>query len=289
MEWLKQCNFEHIRPILTPRFIPTCSDALMTAIGKIKKETHLPLQSHLSENPIEIQFVQELVPESKFYGDAYDLFGTFGTNGNTVMAHCVYSDDEKIARMKKNGVYVAHCAKSNFNLSSGIAPARKFMNAELNMGLGTDIGAGSSISMFRAIKEAIVASKMYWRLVASSMAPLRVEEAFYLATAGGGSFFGKVGSFEDGYDFDAVIVNDEKIYKPVPEKLENRLERVIMQTTAIPSLTNISAANESLCNIRNAATDLNKRAAEKCFLRNLKLLIYIFLQLLLPIFKNTYL
>lgn len=227
LEWLKQCNFKHIHPILTPRFIPTCSDELMTAIGEIQKKTHLPLQSHLSENSIEIQFVQELVPESKFYGDAYDLFGTFGTNGNTVMAHCVYSDDEEIARMKKNGVYVAHCAESNFNLSSGIAPARKFMNAELNMGLGTDIGAGSSISMFRAIKEAIVASKMYWRLVDSSMAPLRVEEAFYLATAGGGSFFGKVGSFEDGYDFDAVIINDEKIYKPVPEKLEDRLERVI--------------------------------------------------------------
>lgn len=227
LEWLKQCNFEHIRPILTPRFIPTCSDELMTAIGEIQKETHLPLQSHLSENPIEIQFVQELVPESKFYGDAYDLFGAFGTNGNTVMAHCVYSDDEEIARMKQNGVYVAHCAESNFNLSSGIAPARKFLNAGLNMGLGSDIGAGSSLSMFRAIKESIVASKMYWRLVDSSMAPLRVSEAFYLATAGGGSFFGKVGSFEDGYDFDAVVINDEKIYEPVPEKLENRLERVI--------------------------------------------------------------
>ena len=143
------------------------------------------------------------------------------------MAHCVYSDDREIQRMKQNNVYVAHCAESNFNLASGIAPARKFLNAGLNMGLGTDIGAGTSVSMFRSIKEAIIASKMYWRLIDSELKPLRFAEAFYLATAGGGSFFGKVGSFEDGFEFDAVVIDDKKVREPVPENLENRLERVI--------------------------------------------------------------
>lgn len=226
-DWLEKCNFEHIRPILTPRFIPACSDDLMTDIGKIQERTHLPLHSHLSENPIEINFVKELCPDSDFYGDAYDRFGTFGTNGSTIMAHCVYSDDKEIARMKQNNVYVAHCAESNFNLASGIAPARKFMDAGLNMGLGTDIGAGTSVSMFRSIKEAIIASKMYWRLIDSAKEPLRFTEAFYLATVGGGSFFGKVGRFEDGYEFDAVVIDDRKVREPLPLQPENRLERTI--------------------------------------------------------------
>ena len=226
-DWLSRCNFHNIRPILTPRFIPACSNQLMREIGALQARTHLPLQSHLSENPIEIAFVKELCPDSDFYGDAYDRFGTFGTNGSTIMAHCVYSDEAEIERMKKNNVYVAHCAESNFNLSSGIAPARRFLDAGLHMGLGTDIGAGTSVSMFRSVKEAIIASKMYWRLIDASQPPLTFSEAFYLATRGGGSFFGKAGSFEDGFDFDAVVIDDRKVRTPLPENPVNRLERVI--------------------------------------------------------------
>lgn len=225
--WLAQCSFPHIKPILTPRFIPACTDELMTALGKIQEQTRLPLQSHLSENPAEIAFVQELCPESRFYGDAYDQFHTFGTGGKTIMAHCVHSSDEEIALMKERQVYMAHCAESNFNLSSGIAPARRFLNAGVPMGLGTDIGAGTSVSMFRSIKEAIIASKMYWRLVDATMEPLQFSEAFYLATKGGGSFFGNIGSFEKDYEFDAVVIDDRKVRQPLPAKLENRLERVI--------------------------------------------------------------
>lgn len=227
LEWLKLCSFPHVKPILTPRFIPACSDGLMRAIGQLQEKTRLPLQSHLSENPIEIDFVKELCPWSAFYGDAYDQFGAFGTGGSTIMAHCVHSGEEEIQRMKKNGVYVAHCAESNFNLSSGIAPVRRFLEAGLNVGLGTDIGAGTSVSMFRSIKEAIIASKMYWRMADSSCRPLSFPEAFYLATVGGGSFFGKVGSFEPGYEFDALVIDDRKIRQPVPKHPVNRLERVI--------------------------------------------------------------
>ena len=95
------------------------------------------------------------------------------------------------------------------------------------MGLGTDIGAGTSVSMFRSIKEAIIASKMYWRLVDATMEPLQFSEAFYLATKGGGSFFGNIGSFEKDYEFDAVVIDERKVRQPLPAKLENRLERVI--------------------------------------------------------------
>ena len=88
----------------------------------VQMRYQIPVQSHLSENLSEIEWVKELCPYAEFYGDAYDHFGLFGADAPTVMAHCVYSTEEEIQRMKENGVYVAHCPESNENLSSGIAP-----------------------------------------------------------------------------------------------------------------------------------------------------------------------
>ena len=76
------------------------------------------------------------------------------------------------------------------------------------MGLGTDVAAGTSLSMFRAMAMAVQCSKLRWRIQDESLAPLTVEEVFYLATKGGGEFFGKVGSLEPGYEFDAVVIDD---------------------------------------------------------------------------------
>ena len=78
-----------MRPILTPRFLPSCSDELMEQLGEFQRETGLYVQSHLSENPEEVEWVKELAPWSENYGDAYDRFGLFGGTGKTVMAHCV--------------------------------------------------------------------------------------------------------------------------------------------------------------------------------------------------------
>ena len=143
-QWLDGCrDFTRSRPILTPRFIPSCSDALMEGLRDLQRETGLPVQSHLSENQGEIAWVSELCPDSTGYGDAYDRFGLFGGDGcPTIMAHCVWSDEAERARMKQNGVFVAHCPQSNVNLSSGIAPVRAFLNEGLSVGLGSDIAGG---------------------------------------------------------------------------------------------------------------------------------------------------
>ena len=127
--------------------------------------------------------------------------------------------------MKKQGVYVAHCPQSNTNLSSGIAPARHYLEAGLHVGLGSDIAGGTSLSILRAMADAIQVSKLYWRLVDSSAKPLTLEEAFYLGTEGGGSFFGKVGSFREGYEFDAVVLDDASLDHPQELSVRARLER----------------------------------------------------------------
>jgi len=220
-------HYEHVQPILTPRFTPSCSDELMELLHGIQKETGLPVQSHLSENPGEIAWVQELCPWSKFYGDAYDHFGMFGGECRTIMAHCVYSGDEEIQRMKEHGVFIAHCPESNTNLSSGIAPVRRYLDEQIPVGLGSDVAGGTTENLFAAMRHAIQASKLRWRLSDQSLQPLNMEEVFYLASKGGGAFFGKVGSFEPGYEFDAVILDDARLEHPQTLTVKQRLERVI--------------------------------------------------------------
>ncbi len=81
--------------------------------------------------------------------------------------------------------------------------------------------------MFRCITDAIAVSKLYWRLVDQSAKPLTLEEGFYLATIGGGSFFGKVGSFEKGYEADVLVADDSLIPRPQGQSIQNRLARFI--------------------------------------------------------------
>lgn len=227
--WLRETSgkYPNAHPILTPRFAPTCSGPLLEGLGKLQKEYGLPVQSHLSENLSEIAWVQELFPWSSCYGNVYEHYGLFGGDVKTVMAHCVHSSDQEVELMKKNGVYVAHCPQSNINLSSGIAPIRRYLEAGIPTGLGTDIAGGANMSMFRCMADAIGVSKLYWRLADQNRKPLTMEEAFFLATKGGGSFFGKTGSFEEGYEVDALVLDDTGIRTTKELSTKERLERYI--------------------------------------------------------------
>lgn len=228
IEWLDTVSgrYKRTMPILTPRFIPSCSDELMTALGKLSDERNIRVQSHLSENISEVEWVKELVPASDCYANAYEIFNTMGTiDRPTIMAHCVYSDEREMEILKNHGAYIAHCSDSNMNLTSGIAPIRKFLDAGINVGIGTDVAAGSSMNMLKAILNAIQASKMYYRLADQNVKPLSFEEVFYLATEGGGRYFGKVGSFKEGYDSDVLVLDDSAMYSMRKLSVRERLER----------------------------------------------------------------
>ena len=233
--WLNSVKdrFENTKPILTPRFVPCCTDKLMEELREIQMAYGIPVQSHLSESKGEIEFVKYLRPNNSFYGDSYNEYDLFGKNDDidtdvkTVMAHCVWSTDEEVELMRKNGVFVAHCPASNMNLTSGIAPIRKYLDLGLNVGLGSDVAGGHSDSMFRAITDAIQISKMYFRMVDEAYRPLVFSEAFYLATKGGGDFFGRVGSFEAGYEFDAIVMDDSVLCHPQELNLAERMERAV--------------------------------------------------------------
>ena len=230
--WIERTKdrFPRSYPILTPRFIPSCTDALMARLGEIQRAYNLPIQSHVSENISEIAWVGELRPAAAYYGDAYDIHGLFGRSPDgkdvpTVMSHCVWSSDREITKMKAQGVYVCHCPASNLNVASGIAPIRRYLDAGLRVGLGSDVAGGQSESMFRAVTDTVQVSKMYWRHVNPSLKAVTFEEAFYMATRGGGEFFGKVGSFDEDYEFDALVLDDSSIASTITLDARQRLER----------------------------------------------------------------
>lgn len=233
--WLEESSgFQLVRPILTPRFTPSCTDALMDGLGALQREFGVAMQSHLSENRSEIQWVAELCPGTRFYGESYARSGLFGGDCPTVMAHCVWSGEEERRMMKENGVFIAHCPQSNMNVSSGIAPVRTFLREGQRVGLGSDVAGGAHLSIFRAMTDAIQCSKLRWRLVNQDDPALTIAETLYLATKGGGAFFGKVGSFESGYEFDAIVMDDANLPTTRACTLAERLERVVYLSDGRP-------------------------------------------------------
>lgn len=214
---------KRVRPIVTPRFVPSCSDVMMEGLQALIQETRLPVQSHLSENHNEIAWVKTLHPMFPNYASVYAKYDMLGTTP-TIMAHCIHCTEEEKVLLESGDVTVAHCPTSNLNLMSGLAPIRDYLDRGISVGLGSDVAGGHTLNMFSVIVSAIQVSKMYAVYVDSSKPPLKSQEAFYLATKGGGAFFGKVGSFEKGYAFDALIANID------PElPTEDRIERLLYQ------------------------------------------------------------
>ena len=239
--WLEESrSFSLVRPILTPRFTPSCSDALMEGLHRLQLESGVAVQSHLSENLSEIQWVKELCPTTHCYAEAYSQFGLLGGQCPTVMAHCVWSDEAERALLQRNGVFIAHCPQSNMNVSSGIAPAKRFLLERQKVGLGTDVAGGAHLSIFRAMADAIQCSKLRWRLVDQDTPALTMPEALYMATKGGGAFFGRVGSFEPGYELDAVVMDDSTLPTTRSCTLAERVERVVYLSDGLPRAKYVS-------------------------------------------------
>ena len=214
-----------VRPIVTPRFIPSCTPELLKACGEMARRYNLPVQSHLSENHGEIAWVKKLEPESRHYADAYDRYGLLGQTP-TVMAHCVWTEGDELEMLRQRGVMVAHCPTSNFNVASGLAPIRSFLDAGIPVGLGSDVSGGHDFSIFRMMVYAIQVSKMHYQRD-KSCAFLTLSEAFWMATKSSGQFFGQVGSFEPGYDFDALVIDDNELIIDADYSLLERLERFV--------------------------------------------------------------
>ena len=145
----------------------------------------------------------------------------------TIMAHCVWLGDDEVRLMKERGAFVAHSPSSNINIASGIAPVRRYLDEGLKVGLATDVAGGSSLSLLRMVSDAVQSSKVRWRIADGSLEPLSLSEAFYLASKGGGSFFGiqlwdfKIEFFTSSAGAFFVYGLSIAIFNAVYKKMEN--------------------------------------------------------------------
>ena len=219
-------KYKNVKPIITPRFVPSCTVNLMRELGDIAEKYDLKVQSHLSENLDEISLVKELHQECNSYINVYERYGLTRKN-KTVMAHCVWADDEEIKSLIQNEIIVAHSPYSNGNISSGIAPVKKMLQKGVKVGLASDISGGHDMFMGRIMMLASIFSKMRWVHIDNEYANLTDEELFYMATKGGGEFFGKVGSFEEGYSADFLVIDDKSLEDSNERNVRQRLQRFL--------------------------------------------------------------
>uniref|UniRef100_A0A672Z7K4 Guanine deaminase n=1 Tax=Sphaeramia orbicularis TaxID=375764 RepID=A0A672Z7K4_9TELE len=200
-------NYPLVKPVVTPRFAPSCTGALLGQLGAIAKNNNLHIQSHVSENTEEVKLVKELFPDSESYTDVYYKHNLL--TDKTVMAHGCHLSDEELALFRETGASLSHCPNSNISLCSGVLNVRNVLKQKVKLGLGTDVAGGYSASMLDAVRKALDSSKIL-TIQDPEHDTLTFEEAFMLATLGGSqalSLDDQIGNFEVGKDFDALRVN----------------------------------------------------------------------------------
>lgn len=229
---------KRVLPVITPRFIPACTDDLLKRLGTVARETGCHVQTHCSESDWEHGYVKERLGKTDTV--ALRDFGLL--TQKTILAHSNHIEDDDADLIKKTGAGVAHCPLSNFYFANAVFPLRAMLDRGLNVGLGTDIAGGHSPSVFDACRHAITASKALNDGVDARIKPehrgrpgsaVSFKEAFWLATAGAGGVLElPVGKLEVGYQFDAIVIDTRAagsdIYiHPAEDQPEDRLQKII--------------------------------------------------------------
>ncbi|KAJ0115781.1 hypothetical protein J7T55_010604 [Diaporthe amygdali] len=199
-----------VRPIVTPRFAPSCTAQSMRALGDLAREERLPVQTHVSENRGEIELVSDLFPAEagggRGYAGVYDAFGLL--TEQTILAHAVHLSEGEAKLLADRGTKVSHCPCSNSAITSGAARVRWLLEQGVDVGLGTDVSGGYSPSVLDAARQAALVSR-HVAMGGDEKAKLSVEEVLHLATRGGArcvGLEGVVGGFEVGMQWDAQLV-----------------------------------------------------------------------------------
>lgn len=245
----------------TPRFAPSCTPELLSGAGGLAEKHGAFVQTHLSENLEELDWVQDLFPEAASYTDVYRRAGLLGPR--TLLGHGIHLSAQERRLLRDSGASLVHCPSSNAFLQSGIMPLRSWLAEGLGVGLGTDVGAGPSLSMFKEMAQACTASKLrragqqvqaarIWGLADFDEAQkLRLCEAldlgpdptlpaigaFHLATRGGAAALGwadRIGGLEAGMDADFLVVDPRRCdpLGEVPTDPARALARLVYRSDA---------------------------------------------------------
>jgi guanine deaminase len=233
-----------IRYAVTPRFSVSCSDEMLAACGELMRSSDgLMFTTHLNETRSEIDLVASLFPWARDYLETYERFGLVGER--SVFAHDVHVSDDSLRRLAGADAAVAHCPSSNAFLGSGLFPLRRHLDAGVRVGLGTDVGAGTGLSL---LKEGLAAHEVQM-LLGGEGVRLSPAHLLWLATAGGASALGlsdEVGDLSVGKSADYVLVRP-----PAGSTLAAVLECVESAEQALGAVFTL-AREESVCEVRVA-------------------------------------
>ncbi len=189
---------------VTPRFAPTSTPEQMELAGAVWKEhPGTYLQTHISENLNEIEWVKSLFPDAKGYLDVYEQFGQIGPR--SILGHGVHLTEAEFQRLAETGTAISHCPTSNLFLGSGLFSIENATKAErpVRVGLATDLGAGTSFSQLSTMGEA-------YKVAQLSGYALSAFHAFYLATRGAAKALyldDKIGSLAPGMEADMIVLD----------------------------------------------------------------------------------
>ncbi|TRM10594.1 guanine deaminase [Lentibacillus cibarius] len=202
-----------VYPVVTPRFIPSCTDEALQGLGELAAKYDTHIQSHCSESDWEHGHVKERYHKT----DATALNGFGLLQEKSIMAHSVFLEDNDVNLFAETGTAIGHCPLSNAYFANAVLPLAHFHSQGVDIGLGTDISAGAAPSLYDNAKQAVVSSRMLEDGVDTSLSPetrgvdgsrITINEAFYFATAGGGKSLSlPIGLLEENYAWDVQIVD----------------------------------------------------------------------------------
>ncbi|KAJ9490199.1 hypothetical protein VN97_g3082 [Penicillium thymicola] len=212
-----------VKPIVTPRFAPSCTRPALQSLGKLAASYSPPLhiQTHISENINELALVKELFPEADSYAAVYDKYNLL--TPRTILAHAVHLSADERALIRMREAKISHCPASNSALGSGICPVRTLLDDGITVGLGTDVSGGYSPSILEAVRQACLASRLLGQSAAwqrdhprgadgygaDGREKLSVQESLYLATRGGAAVVdmgSDLGGFDMGMLWDVQLI-----------------------------------------------------------------------------------
>ncbi len=211
-----------VRPILTPRFAPTCSEALISGLGKIAKRYRCGIQTHLCESKAEVQYAMELFPGYRSDAEIYAKAGLL-ENVPSIFAHFIFPSHMDKELLLQAGSFTVHCPDATTSVTAGIMPVAGLAKEGIQIAMGTDIGAGQSAAVYRQIARAVQLSKLK-EFYEPENERITFKQAFHMATRVGGSCFGRIGAFENGYHFNALVIDGLEDKNSVLSP-ESRLER----------------------------------------------------------------
>ncbi|KAI8084841.1 uncharacterized protein BX664DRAFT_337908 [Halteromyces radiatus] len=192
-----------LTPVVTPRFIPTCTIPLLEGLGQLAKKYNVPVQSHISESLDEVAFVRHLHPDVESDTTLFDACGLL--TERSIMAHGVHLSDKDVQVMVERGSGVAVCPLSNAYFANGVFPVKRHPS-NLKMGLGTDVAGGYSPSMLNSMRQAVISSS-FWQ---DEQRQVDWKTALYMATIGGAELIGLshiIGSFMISKQLDALVID----------------------------------------------------------------------------------